>query len=403
MKKAFSTLACMQAEYEEIAAACKRYGITGVEIRIDDDGGILGRYSPEEMRSLKESFAADNLTITDIASGLWIRDNAPEKAEEGKLLVQKAGYVGAKAIRVFLGGTGHDKEIGEALAALCDIAKPGGIEIWAELHSEYSTGKSMKRIDAIAKRDNLRFIWDVMHSIEYGEALEETWELLGDRIAHIHVKDGFDTLEAGSRQFRHTALGEGAIPLNSLFDLLENVHYDGYVSLEWETKWRPELQKYPNTADFVLSHYADYIKLYENNAVPPIGAQWIPFDSSGKDTTRFIISANRAEAAIDNRTYGAALKKYEITLPIEANTDYRVTVPFTAEEALDRNSVYAIAAIPSDEEGEARCLHFTEEPVGVLALSFRSGGASVLKLELGIKEYGKVVWHRPLIRKIRHI
>lgn len=61
--------------------------------------------------------------------------------------------------------------------------------------------------------------------------------------------------------------------------------------------------------------------------VPSIGAKWIPFDSLSKDTTRFIISENRAEAAIDNRTYGAALKKYEITIPIETNTSYRVTVP----------------------------------------------------------------------------
>ena len=403
MKKAFSTLACMQADYKEIATACKRYGITGVEIRIDDDGGILGKHSPEELRRLKDSFAMDNLTITDLASGLWFRGYNLEQVNEGKRVVQKAECVGAKAIRVFLGGTGHDNEIGKALAELCDIASTSGIEIWAEMHSEYSTGKSMKRIYEIVKRKNLRFIWDVMHSIEYGEALEETWNLLGERIAHVHVKDGIDTLETGFPEFRHTALGEGAIPLNSLLDLLENVNYDGYVSLEWETKWRPELQKYPNTVDFVLKHYADYLKLYENNMVPVIGSKWIPVDPLSKDTTRFIISENRAEAAIDNRIYGAALKKYEITIPIETNTSYRVTVPFTEKETLSRNSVYAIATISFDEAGKARRLYFTENPVGVLALSFQSGCASTLKLELGIKGYGKVVWHRPLLQEISQL
>lgn len=181
------------------------------------------------------------------------------------------------------------------------------------------------------------------------------------------------------------------------------MNYDGYVSLEWETKWRPELQKYPNTVDFVLKHYADYLKLYEENMVPSIGAKWIPFDSLSKDTTRFIISKNRAEAAIDNRTYGAALKKYEITIPIETNTSYRVTVPFTEKETLSRNSVYAIATISFDEAGKVRRLYFTENPVGVLALSFQSGCASTLKLELGIKGYGKVVWHRPLLQEISQL
>ena len=54
-------------------------------------------------------------------------------------------------------------------------------------------------------------------------------------------------------------LGEEDLPLYERLDLLKKAGYDGYLSLEWESAWRPELQKLPQDLDYMLGQYHDFM------------------------------------------------------------------------------------------------------------------------------------------------
>ena len=54
-------------------------------------------------------------------------------------------------------------------------------------------------------------------------------------IRHIHIKDYSDT------QNTLTLIGEGNVPIRQIVARLLQDGYDGYISLEWEKKWHPEL------------------------------------------------------------------------------------------------------------------------------------------------------------------
>lgn len=272
-KKGFSTVACMNASYGEIIKACLAHNITGVEIRLGDGGSVCGLTESDDLIKMKGEFDKNGLVITDLGSSACFVDYSEAAMNAAKQAVDTAAKLNCKAIRVFLGNfaarvnpnkpePNYDGII-KALKEVCDYAKGKGVEIWIETHNEFATGKALKPLIADVNKDNLKIIWDIIHPIEDGETIKETWERIGEYIAHVHIKDGKDRHDPEWHDFKYTKLGDGDLPLYDILDLLDRVGFDGYLSLEWETAWRQELQSLPRDLDFVLGHYNDFFDNYK--------------------------------------------------------------------------------------------------------------------------------------------
>lgn len=269
LKKSFSTVACMDMDYKAVIEACKRNEIYGVEVRQGNDGSVFGLSDEAELKAMKAEFDKNNIVITDLGSGACFTGYAETAVEAAKQAIDKAAIIKCKAIRVFLGyfaaRVNPDKPtpdyngIVKALKEACAYAKEKNIEIWIETHNEFATGKALKPLIADVNADNLGIIWDVIHPIEDGEKIGETWDLMGESIAHVHIKDGVNRHDPEWHDFKYTRLGEGELPLYELIDLLAEKNFDGYLSLEWETAWRKELQELPQDLDYVLGHYNDFL------------------------------------------------------------------------------------------------------------------------------------------------
>ena len=108
-------------------------------------------------------------------------------------------------------------------------------------------------------RENVKVIWDIIHPIEDFEQPQQTWEYIGDRIAHVHIKDGKVSSNPLKHDYEYTDLGEGELPIKEILSLLKKENFDGYISLEWESPWRDELKKYDNEIEAVLKRFTDYI------------------------------------------------------------------------------------------------------------------------------------------------
>jgi sugar phosphate isomerase/epimerase len=57
------------------------------------------------------------------------------------------------------------------------------------------------------------------------------------RVINVHLKDAKRT--ADNRQL--ILLGKGDIPVRDALRLVLRAGYDGYICVEWEKKWHPEL------------------------------------------------------------------------------------------------------------------------------------------------------------------
>lgn len=269
-KLAFSTLACVDAPIDAVVTYAKNHGMSGVEIRLDAAQTICGT-GLDGADAIRALFADAGIVITDLATGVNVTGLGDLAAEMTKAegCVQLASAVGASAIRIFVGGhqpklSAAPKEdtdaIVEFVRTLCSYAKEYGVAVWAETHSSHSTAASMKALSARVGCDNLAVIWDVLHSIEFHESpCESVKHLDGGLLAHIHLKDAREPDDPDASQYIHTALGQGTFPLATVLSLLDEVGYDGYLSLEYELPWRPELQgTYPDT-DTLLDAYRAWI------------------------------------------------------------------------------------------------------------------------------------------------
>ena len=102
-KKGFSTVACMGTSYEEVIESCVKHSITGVEIRLEDDGSVFGKSSKEDLEQLSKAFRDNGLVITNLGSSVCFTGYDEEKIEEGRAVADTAALLGVKAFRVFLG------------------------------------------------------------------------------------------------------------------------------------------------------------------------------------------------------------------------------------------------------------------------------------------------------------
>jgi len=271
IKRCFSTLTCVDAPIDAVVSYAKKHAMEGVEIRLDAAQTICGK-SLDDADAIRALFADAGVTITDLATGVNVTglgdlDTEMKKAEG---CVRLASAVGASAIRIFVGGhqpklsVEPKEDIGAIVSfvrTLCDFAAEYGVAVWAETHSSHSTAASMKALSERVERGNFAVIWDVLHSIEFRESPAESVKLLADSglLAHVHLKDARQSDDPDASQYIHTALGAGTFPLAEVLSLLSSVDYAGYVSLEYELPWRPELKGLYADTDAILDAYQAWL------------------------------------------------------------------------------------------------------------------------------------------------
>lgn len=267
MKSAFSTLGCPTLTLAEVLAVGARTGMDAVEIRLDKEDTLCG-YTLETVGDAVRMIDASGLKMTDLATGVSFSGYDVASVERMERCAALAAAVGAKGIRVFVGSfikpgdTPKDdaEGIARTLREGAEAVRKHGVQIWVETHSAYSTGATVAPLLEKVNDPDVRVIWDIMHSIEFGESPAETVRLLGDAIVHVHLKDGRYAGEG--KHFALTALGAGEVDFGEIAAALSSMRFDGYLSLEWELMWHPELGECYRDADELLTAYRGLLERY---------------------------------------------------------------------------------------------------------------------------------------------
>lgn len=268
MKKlAFSTLPCEGWSIDELIEACLRFGFQGLEFREGEGYCVSVLLTQEERREIQEKLGQAGIAVTDIGSSLCIKGRNEDEMKLNDLLplLELCRDIGAPGLRIFLGNFARRKDmplveldhlrIVSWIQRACDMAEAYGVSIWIETHNEYATGRVLRPLLDEVNRLNCGVIYDIIHPVEDGEVPEDTIALLGKHCVHVHMKDGMPFDEPLAHDWKYTKFGEGRIPLQQLVDLLRHSGYEGYYSLEWESKWRTELQQPQISPDHVFPHY----------------------------------------------------------------------------------------------------------------------------------------------------
>lgn len=263
MKLSFSTLGCPNWGIDEIIGSARTNGYDGVQLRFYQGSTELTTALagfPGGAGGFRRRFDEAGLAICclDTSIVLTAKD---EGTSEGQQMIDLALTLGAPYLRVFggeipEGETREDatKRAGGKLARMGRQAGQHGLRVLLETHDAFSSGAHAAELLSAAGDEGTGVIWDFHHPFRKGESPEQTVRLIGSRTYHVHVKDA-------RKDGQLTLMGEGDVPTKDLLARLHTIGYRGYISLEWEKAWHPELADpevaYPQAARYLADLFAE--------------------------------------------------------------------------------------------------------------------------------------------------
>lgn len=252
MRFAYSTLACPGRRLEETLELGARAGYEGVELRLIDGELIDPGMSAQDRRRVAGACAQAGLPAVAVDSS--IRVAAPEDprdldAQIGAF-VDLAAEWGAPTIRVF-GGELPDAPAARRnqLAAAAGVLQRAGdragrmgVRIGVETHDAFLASATVAELLALVPSAWVGAVWDSHHPCRAGESAEQVYAAIGSRLCLAQVKDAART-GTGPDDWQLVPLGEGEVPVREMLRLLIQGGYDGWVSVEWEKRWHPEIDE----------------------------------------------------------------------------------------------------------------------------------------------------------------
>jgi len=125
----------------------------------------------------------------------------------------------------------------EAFDVLAPLTDELGMDLAVEgvfghmAHDYYSTLELLRHYDS--PRLGLNF--DPSHGTLYGNDTPWVVQQWGQRIKHVHLKDAVGRPGMPGDTFLFPLLGEGEVPWRAFYAALDEVGYDGYLTVEFES------------------------------------------------------------------------------------------------------------------------------------------------------------------------
>ena len=258
---AFGTNAYTRFPLPEAVRRIADHGYAGVELLADAPHAFVPEFAPEDRERLLDALEGTGLAVSNVNANtaMGYYDDAPPSAffepslvtaddearawrvEYTKGAIDLAAAVDAPAVCVATGRPlpGNPPErarefLLDSLHEVLDYAEPRGIDVGVEFEPELlveSTDEVLALIEAVG-RDSLGVNLDVGHAAVYGEDPAESVRRCAGHITGVHLED----IAGGIRgKHYHLVPGEGDLDFGRVFGALEDVGYDGFVTLELYT------------------------------------------------------------------------------------------------------------------------------------------------------------------------
>ncbi|MCG5214620.1 sugar phosphate isomerase/epimerase family protein [Streptosporangium sp. KLBMP 9127] len=270
MKLAFSTLGSPGWTWSQAVEAAARYGFDGIEWRLVDGRIIDPAFPRDQATRIGRACAAAGLAVPALDSSIDLAARpGPDRDRvlaETRAMLRLAEAFGATYLRVFPGAfapeAGAAEWLREALRSLRPDLRETGVRLAMELHDSRDApgirGKSCSRFvaEALSGVDfpEAGVQWDLGNPYLEDEDAATTWRNIRPWLFYLQVKD----MIKKNGRWSYVLMGEGELPIPDVLSWLGGRDFDGWVSLEWEKYWNPELAE----PEIALPQFLEYMKDY---------------------------------------------------------------------------------------------------------------------------------------------
>ena len=239
----YSVFTVVMGEYapEEVVKELHAMGYDGVEWRVHEDYHITSREIQEKAGQIRALTEAHGLEIPLLGAYL-----SPADIQEIKKVFEAARAMNCPAVRIrsaIYDGKAHFDEVFEvatnALERVAQLSNEMNVRALLEIHSGtiIPSASAAYRLLSQFNPHHVGVIFDPANMILEGM---ENWqmglEILGDYLAHVHVKNigWFRREEDGDTKWNweYTPLDKGIADWEEIVRALDAVGYDGYLSVE---------------------------------------------------------------------------------------------------------------------------------------------------------------------------
>jgi sugar phosphate isomerase/epimerase len=279
LRISFSTLACPDWTWSQIAEAGGANGFDGVEIRMlggETDLLACPEFNEHLLDTNLHHLGVHGMKVCGLASSVRFdhldRAEREEELAMGKLYIDLARRLGAGFVRVFGDVLPASSEPAARHAVLRNIAggldalgkysdlQGGTVDVLIETHGDFADSTLMLELLLHVREPRVGVLWDTHHPWRFcDESVARTYGRLKPWIRHTHWKDSVTQLAGGispavesrakpargrmpgHRPANYVLFGTGEFPAAETLRLLVDDGYSGWFSIEWEKAWHPDL------------------------------------------------------------------------------------------------------------------------------------------------------------------
>jgi sugar phosphate isomerase/epimerase len=184
--------------------------------------------------------------------------------DEFRGAIETAHLLGADRVRVYAGSwhpgdadhAGRWARLREALQTLAPEAEQAGVHLCVENHFGTMTQTAAETAALVREvaHPAVRVLYDQANlTFTHDETFEQAFDVQGELIGHVHVKDLVFTdpnaafratetarVDASERAVRSRVIGTGVLPWPQILAALLRHGYDDLLSIEYEYRWHPQ-------------------------------------------------------------------------------------------------------------------------------------------------------------------
>lgn len=252
MKLSYTTLSVQDRTIGEAVEIASAHGLEGIELRGRGDAHVSPESTFSYAAHVRELVREHKLAVPCLTA--YTRFHQPtaaavrEEVDRMMDMVRLAEFLEAPCLRVFMGPV-PDLSSGPLIPAQASLnlsqadqiaieglqyaskrLENSPVRLVIETHDSAKDGRTLARL-LKGVPSNIGVLLDIIHPWDMGEEIGKTWEMIGERIYHVHIKDISRTLENGRI---YCPIGQGILPVESTVRWLEGRGYQGFYSLEWE-------------------------------------------------------------------------------------------------------------------------------------------------------------------------
>ena len=274
MKLSFSTKGWHGRSFDDFCAMAKDLEFGGVELHnthsplfTDPEGAFYDYTAAATRRALLD--AKIDLPCVDAICDPGDADSRAEALAEARRCMDIAAALHIPCVRLkAYSCTDPDavcRNVEVFLGDLINDACRQGVTLLVETSGVFcDTGRLRDVLNAFAD-EHVAALWDMTSTCFLGgESAETSITNLGAYVRHVHIKDAVQTDDG----LEYCLMGEGTLPIDDMVAALRSVNYSGYVSLEWDPSWCPEI----DDMEIIFAQFAGFMHPYRDTdaAVPTL-------------------------------------------------------------------------------------------------------------------------------------